>query len=153
MVALTPAAAARCHAILECPHASKELRETAQRLLRPAAAAASAAPLANQPKLQLPVAAPRLSTWTCAACTLVHDQTAVTACAVCGATKPLVPGAAWTCTSCTFSNRAQRSKCEVCAEPRAGAVPRPTEEQRRVEKRRRQVATAAAMTDGDDDFI
>jgi len=145
MAAVNPAIASRCHAVLECPHACKELREAAQRLLKPA-------PLA-QPTLQQLVSAPAAtSSWKCKNCTLVNAQGPTLACTACGAARPLQPGAAWPCSKCTFTNRAQRSKCEVCTEPRpaAAAVSRPAE--KRVEKRRRRGTVAAAMTDGDDDF-
>jgi len=107
-----PDIAARCRAVLECPLASKELRDAAHKLLR-------APPPPAQQRLSDPpaTAATAAAVWTCRSCTLVNGQ-ANASCSACGATRPLVVGAAWSCRACTFVNRAQRSKCEVCAEPR-----------------------------------
>jgi hypothetical protein len=136
------AVAARCRAVIECPHASKELRDAAQRLLRPAPAA--------QPTLAFSAApAADASTWTCRTCATVNQHAGAFSCSACGETRALAPGVAWPCVKCTFYNRAQRSKCEVCCEPRPTAL---AEAERRAQKRRRNESVAAAMADGDDDF-
>lgn len=137
------AVAARCRAVLECPHASKELRDTAQRLVRPAPAAQPTLPFTAVP-------AADDSRWTCRNCTTVNQNAVALSCSACGATRALAPGVAWPCGKCTFYNRAQRSKCEVCCEPRQTAPA--AEAERRTQKRRRNESVAAAMADGDDDF-
>jgi hypothetical protein len=134
--------AARCRAVLECPHASKELRETAQRLLRPAPAAQPTLPFAAVP-------AADASTCKCRACATVNQHGGALSCSACGEARALAPGVAWPCAKCTFYNRAQRSKCEVCCEPRPAV---PAEADRRAQKRRRVESLATAMADGDDDF-